>query len=232
MLKIINLKAGYDKMEILKGVDFTVDENEIVAVIGPNGAGKSTLLKSVFNQCEIYGGRIELQNKDITGLSTHELIQKGVSYSPQGRQIFNNLSVKENLEMGGFIFKDKKFVNRKIIAVLEKFPFLKEKLSDSASSLSGGQQQMLSIGRALIQEPKLLLLDEPSLGLSPKIMKEVFQKIIEIKQKNVSIIIVEQNAKQAIEVADKIYILKNGFVDFVGSKNELLESNKLKYFLN
>ena len=232
MLKITNLKSGYDKMEILKGVDFSIGENEIIAVIGPNGAGKSTLLKSVFNQCEIYSGKIELQNNDITGLPTHELIQKGVSYSPQGRQIFNNLSVKENLEMGGFIFKDKEFVNKKIIAILEEFPFLKEKLSDSASSLSGGQRQMLSIGRALIQEPKLLLLDEPSLGLSPKIMKEIFQKIIEIKRKNVSIIIVEQNAKQAIEVADKIYILKNGFVDFVGSKNELLESNKLKYFLN
>ena len=232
MLKITSLKAGYDKMEILKNIDFSIGKNEIVAIIGPNGAGKSTLLKSVFNQCEIYAGKIELQNKDITRLSTHELIQKGVSYSPQGRQIFNNLTVKENLEMGRFIFKDKELTNKKIIAVLEEFSFLKEKLSDLASSLSGGQQQMLSIGRALIQDPKLLLLDEPSLGLSPKIMKEVFQKITEIKQKNVSIIIVEQNAKQAIEIADKIYILKNGSVDFVGSKNELLKSNKLKYFLN
>ena len=232
MLKITNLKSGYDKMEILKGVDFSIGENEIIAVIGPNGAGKSTLLKSVFNQCEIYSGKIELQNKDITGLPTHELIQKGVSYSPQGRQIFNNLSVKENLEMGGFIFRDKKKIDKKIKSVLDEFPFLKEKLNDLASSLSGGQQQMLSIGRALIQDPKLLLLDEPSLGLSPKIMKEVFQKITEIKQKNVSIIIVEQNAKQAIEIADKIYILKNGSVDFVGSKNELLKSDKLKHFLN
>ena len=232
MLKITNLKAGYDKMEILKGVDFAVSENEIVAIVGPNGAGKSTLLKSVFNQCEIYEGKIELQNEDITGLPTYELIQKGVSYSPQGRQIFNNLTVYENLEMGGFIFKDKNRTDKKIIAVLEELSFLKEKLSDLASSLSGGQQQMLSIGRALIQEPKLLLLDEPSLGLSPKMMKEVFQKIIKIKQKNISIIIVEQNAKQAIEIADKIYILKNGSVDFVGSKNELLKSDKLKYFLN
>ena len=232
MLKIANLKAGYDKMEILKGVDFSIGENEIVAIIGPNGAGKSTLLKSVFNQCEIYAGKIELQNKDITRLPTHELIRKGVSYSPQGRQIFNNLTVYENLEMGGFIFKDKNRTDKKIIAVLEELSFLKEKLSDLASSLSGGQQQMFSIGRALIQEPKLLLLDEPSLGLSPKMMKEVFQKITEIKQKNISIIIVEQNAKQAIEIADKIYILKNGSVDFVGSKNELLKSNKLKYFLN
>ena len=232
MLKITNLKAGYDKMAVIKGVDFGIGEKEIVAIIGPNGAGKSTLLKSVFNQCEIYKGKIELQNEDITGLPTYELIQKGVSYSPQGRQIFSNLSVKENLEMGGFIFRDKKKIDKKIKFILDEFLFLKEKLNDLASSLSGGQQQMLSIGRALIQEPKLLLLDEPSLGLSPKMMKEVFQKITEIKQKNISIIIVEQNAKQAIEIADKIYILKNGSVDFVGSKNELLKSDKLKYFLN
>lgn len=231
MLKITNLKSGYEKMEVLKGIDFSVGKNEIVAVVGPNGAGKSTLLKSIFNQCEIYAGKIELQGKNIGKFPAHELIQKGVSYSPQGRQIFNNLTVEENLEMGGFIFKDKKFINKKIKFVLEEFPFLKEKLNNIASSLSGGQQQMLSIGRTLVQDPKLLLLDEPSLGLSPKMMKEVFQKIIEIKRKNVSIIIVEQNAKQAIEIADKIYILKNGFVDFVGNKNELLKSDKLKHFL-
>lgn len=218
-------------MEVLKRVDFTVGKNEIVAIIGPNGAGKSTLLKSIFNQCEIYSGKIKFQNENITKLATHELISKGISYSPQGRQIFNNLTVKENLEMGGFIFKDKKKISKKIKFVLKEFPFLKEKLNDFAFSLSGGQQQMLSIGRSLIQDPKLLLLDEPSLGLSPKMMKEIFQKIIEIKQKRVSIIIVEQNAKQAIKIADKIYILKNGMVDFFGSKKELLKSNKLKYFL-
>ena len=232
MLKITNLKAGYDKTEILKGVDFTVGKNEIVAVIGPNGAGKSTLLKSVFNQCEIYGGKIELQDENITNFPSHKLIQKGISYSPQGRQIFSKLTVKENLEMGGFIFKDKKRTDEKIKFVLDEFPFLNEKLNNIASSFSGGQQQVLSIGRSLIQDPKLLLLDEPSLGLSPKMMKEVFQKIIEIKRKNVSIIIVEQNAKQAIKIADKIYILKNGFVDFVGNKKKLLESDRLKYFLN
>lgn len=227
MLKIQNLKSGYDKMEVLKGVDFEIGDGEIVAIIGPNGAGKSTLLKSVFNQCEIYGGKIIFKDKDITKLPTHKLIRKGISYVPQGRQVFADLTVNENLEMGAFIFRDKELIEKNINNAFGRFPFLKEKQNDRAFSLSGGQQQMLAFARALMQNPALLLLDEPSLGLSPKAMKEAFKIIQEINSKGVAIIIVEQNAKQAVEIADRTYILRNGEVALTGGK-EILDDEKIK----
>lgn len=227
MLKIQNLKSGYDKMEVLKGIDFEIGAREIVAIIGPNGAGKSTLLKSVFNQCEIYSGKIVFNKDDITKLQTHKLIRKGISYVPQGRQIFADLTVKENLEMGAFIFKDKKMIEKNINNAFSRFPFLKEKRNDRAFSLSGGQQQMLAFARALMQNPTLLLLDEPSLGLSPKAMEEAFGIIKEINSKGVAVIIVEQNAKQAVEISDRTYILRNGKVALTGGK-EILDDEKIK----
>ncbi|MBU4375624.1 ABC transporter ATP-binding protein [Patescibacteria group bacterium] len=227
MLKIQNLKSGYDKMEVLKGVDFEIGAGEIVAIIGPNGAGKSTLLKSVFNQCEIYGGEIIFQGRNITKLAAHKLIREGVSYVPQGRQVFADMTVKENLEMGAFIFRDKKLIEKNINNVFKRFPFLKEKQNDRAFSLSGGQQQMLAIARALMQSPKLLLLDEPSLGLSPKSMKEVFGIIKEINSSGAAVIIVEQNAKQAVEIAGRTYILKNGQVVLTGGK-EIFNNERVK----
>ena len=226
MLKINNLHAGYDKIEILKGVNIDVKNNEIIALIGPNGAGKSTLLKSIFNLCNIYSGEIIFKDKNITKLQTYELIHGGISYVPQGRQIFRELTVKENLEMGAFIL-DKEVMKRNIKDVFTKFPFLKEKRNEYAINLSGGQQQLLAIGRALMQNPQLLLLDEPSLGLSPKSMKEMFNKIKEINKEGVSIIIVEQNAKQAVEIADRTYILEDGKIALNGGK-EILKDKKLK----
>ena len=226
MLKINNLHAGYDKIEILKGVNIDVKNNEIIALIGPNGAGKSTILKSIFNLCNIYSGEIIFKDKNITRLQTYELINEGISYVPQGRQIFRELTVKENLEMGAFIL-DKNVMKRNIKDVYQKFPFLKEKRNEYAINLSGGQQQLLAIGRALMQNPQLLLLDEPSLGLSPKSMKEVFKKIREINKEGVSIMIVEQNAKQAAEIADRTYILEDGKIALNGGK-EILKDKKLK----
>ena len=226
MLKINNLHAGYDKIEILKGVNIDVKNNEIIALIGPNGAGKSTLLKSIFNLCNIYSGEIIFKDKNITKLQTYELIHEGISYVPQGRQIFRELTVKENLEMGAFIL-DKEVMKRNIKDVFTKFPFLKEKRNEYAINLSGGQQQLLAIGRALMQNPQLLLLDEPSLGLSPKSMKEMFNKIKEINKEGVSIIIVEQNAKQSVEIADRTYILEDGKIALNGGK-EILKNKKLK----
>lgn len=226
MLKINNLHAGYDKIEILKGVNIDVKNNEIIALIGPNGAGKSTLLKSIFNLCNIYSGEIIFKDKNITKLQTYELIHEGISYVPQGRQIFRELTVKENLEMGAFIL-DKEVMKRNIKDVFTKFPFLKEKRNEYAINLSGGQQQLLAIGRALMQNPQLLLLDEPSLGLSPKSMKEMFNKIKEINKEGVSIIIVEQNAKQSVEIADRTYILEDGKIALNGGK-EILKDKKLK----
>lgn len=227
MLQIKNLQSGYNGMEILHGVDLEVKPGEIVAIIGPNGSGKSTTLKSIFNLCNIYSGKIEWKNKNITKLKTHEKIFEGISYVPQGRQVFRDLTVQENLEMGAFIMKDKELVKTNIKDVYEKFPFLKEKKDKYADTLSGGQQQMLAIGRALIQNPQLLLLDEPSLGLSPKAMKEIFEKIQEINKEGVSIVIVEQNAKSAIEIADRTYILEDGKIALSGGK-EILKDPKIK----
>jgi branched-chain amino acid transport system ATP-binding protein len=227
MLTIQNLKAGYNGMEILRGVDLEVKAGEIVAIIGPNGAGKSTLLKSIFHLTEIYSGKIFFKDKDITNLPTFQLISLGVSYVPQGRQVFGNLTVLENLEMGAFIFQDKELLQRNIDDVFEKFPTLEEKKNELACNLSGGQQQMLAVGRALIQDPELLLFDEPSLGLDPKTMKEVFVKIQEINKEGISIVIVEQNAKQAVSLAKRTYVLEDGRVALSGGP-DILQSEKIK----
>ncbi len=227
MLKIQNLKAGYNGMEILRGVDLEVKPAEIVAIIGPNGAGKSTLLKSVFNLCDIYAGKIIFKDKDITKLPTRQLIYEGISYVPQGRQVFSTLTVKENLEMGAFIMEDRELIKRNINDVFDKFPVLKKKQNDYAFHLSGGQQQMLAISRALIQDLELLLLDEPSLGLAPKTMKEVFEKILEINKEGIAVIIVEQNAKQAVGISDRTYVLEDGRIALEGGK-EILEDERIK----
>ncbi len=225
ILRIDKLKAGYNGMEILHEVNLEVKLAEIVALIGPNGAGKSTLLKSVFNLCKIYSGKIIFKDKDITKLPTHRLIYQGVSYVPQGRQVFSNLSVKENLEMGAFVLKSN--IKNQISKIYSMFPFLKERENELAVNLSGGEQQMLAIGRALIQNPELLLLDEPSLGLAPKAMKQVFEKIISINKQGISIIIVEQNAKQAVKIAHRTYILEDGKIALEGGK-EILQDDRIK----
>jgi branched-chain amino acid transport system ATP-binding protein len=227
MLKIQNLKAGYNGMEILRGIDFEIKPAEIVAIIGPNGAGKSTLLKAIFNLCDIYSGKIIFKDKDITKLPTHYLIQEGICYVPQGRQVFSTLTIKENLEMGSFVLEDHELFKRNLKDIYSKFPFLKERENELAMNLSGGQQQMLAIARALICDPELLLLDEPSLGLSPKAMKEIFEKIVEINKEGISVIIVEQNAKKAVEIADRTYILENGNIVLEGGK-EILKDERIK----
>jgi len=227
MLRIQDLKSGYNEIEVLHKLDLSVGVGEIVALIGPNGAGKSTILKSIFSLADIYDGKIIFKDKDITSLKTHELIELGVSFVPQGRQVFTNMTVLENLQMGAYVINDQEVIDRNINDIFQKFPILKEKHGELAGNLSGGQQQLLAIARALIQNPQLLLLDEPSLGLSPKIMKEIFEKIIEIKNEGVAILIVEQNAKQAVNIADKIYILENGKIALEGGK-EILTNEKIK----
>lgn len=227
MLEIKEIKAGYNGMEILKGINLSAKKGEIVVIIGPNGSGKSTTLKTIFNLCNIYSGKVIWKDKNITKLKTHEKIHQGISFVPQGRQVFRDLTVQENLEMGGFIIKDKEIVREKIKEIYEKFPFLEHKKDHDADTLSGGQQQMLAIGRALIQSPKLLLLDEPSLGLSPKAMKEIFEKIKEINKEGVSIIIVEQNARQAVKLADKTYLLEDGKIALKDGK-EILKDKRIK----
>ena len=232
MLSIKKLESGYGKMQILFGVDLNVKPNEIVVLIGPNGAGKSTLLKSIFNLVDVHKGSIIFKNKDITKIPTHELIELGISYVPQGRQVFGTLTVKENLEMGAFLTKEKDLIWKRLNEVVEKhFPDLRKKIDEYAFNLSGGQQQMLAIGRALMQDPQLLLLDEPSLGLAPKIMKGLFKKIEEINKEGVAIMMVEQNARQATKIADRIFVLEDGKIALSGDKNILKDKRIGKIYL-
>lgn len=229
MLKITNLESGYGKMQIVNGIGLEVNKGEIAAIIGPNGSGKSTLLKSIFNLVDVYSGKIELDGEDIAKMPAYSLIGKGIGFVPQGRQVFNFLSVRENLEMGGFLIKDKKIIEERISHVLnEHFPELKGKMRDYAFSLSGGQQQMLAIGRALMQKPRLLLLDEPSLGLAPKIMKELFRKIKEINNEGITVLMVEQNARQATAIADRIFVMEDGKIALQGGQ-EIMKSEMLHH---
>jgi branched-chain amino acid transport system ATP-binding protein len=229
MLKITDLKSGYSNnaVEVLHGVSLHVLAGEIVVLVGPNGAGKSTVLKSIFSLANIQSGKIIFKDLNITNLKTHELISLGISYVPQGRQIFSSMTVLENLQMGAFAIADQVIVKKSIENVFQKFPMLEKKQNELASNLSGGQQQLLAIARALIQNPQILLLDEPSLGLDPKTMKEIFEKIVEIKNEGISILMVEQNAKQAIAIADRTYVLENGKIALEGDK-EILNNEKIK----
>lgn len=227
MLSIKNLNSGYGSLHVLRDVDFTAKPNELIAIIGPNGAGKSTVIKSLFNIANVYSGELTLHDKNLNGLETHELINYGISYVPQGKVVFDTLTVKENLEIGCHYIKDKSIISLRLRRVYSIFPALKEKENELAFALSGGQQQMLAIGLALMQRPRVLLMDEPSLGLSPKLQKEMFTTIESLKDRGMIVIIVEQNAKKAIEIADKTYLLENGKVALVGGK-EIVKHPKIK----
>ncbi len=227
MLITKNLTSGYKGIEVIKDINFEIKPGEIVAIIGPNGAGKSTFLKSIFNLAEVYSGRIYFKDKDITDFETHELIYYGISYVPQGRLVFSNMTVLENLEMGAFIFNDKDLIKNNLEHVYREFPGLKRKKDELAGNLSGGEQQMLAMARALMQSPELLLLDEPSLGLAPKVVSEIFGKVLKLKSEGISIIIVEQNAKKAVEIADRTYIFEDGKIVLEGGK-EILKDQRIK----
>jgi branched-chain amino acid transport system ATP-binding protein len=227
MLSISALRAGYGDQEILKGASVSVKPGEIVALIGPNGAGKSTLLKAVFSECDVFSGKVVYKDRDITKLPAFDLIREGIAFVPQGRPVFSTLTVRENLEMGAFMLAENEVTKRNLSGVLEKFGFLKRKLNDYAFTLSGGQQQMLAIARALMVNPQLLLLDEPSLGLAPKTITEVFGLIKSIHAEGVGVLMVEQNARQAVELADRTYVLEDGKIAFEGGK-EILQDKRLK----
>lgn len=227
MLLIKNLHAGYNGMKVLKGVDIVVKPNEIVALIGPNGAGKSTVIKAIFNIANVYDGKILFNGKDITKLKTHQLMKLGISYVNQGRINFGNLTVQENLEIGADAIHDKEVIKKNLEAVYKKFPVLQERKDDLAYGLSGGQQQMLALGRALMQKPSLLLLDEPSLGLSPLLQKQLFKIISDLRDDGIAILIVEQNAKKAIEMADRTYLLEDGKIALTGDK-KIVHHEKIK----
>ncbi len=227
MLEITNLHAGYAGLEVLRGIDISISPNEIVALIGPNGAGKSTVIKSIFNISDVTSGSIVYKGEEITDLHTHELIDFGISYVNQGRVIFSNLTVRENLEIGAELIRDRHVVEKNLSHVFRKFPVLKRKAGQLAYALSGGERQQLALGRALMQNPSLLLLDEPSLGLSPKLQKELFETISQLREDGLSILIVEQNAKKAIQIADKTYLLEDGKIALSGGK-DIIKHEKIK----
>jgi len=212
LLKVENLHVHYGGVKALDGVSLEIDEGEIVALMGPNGAGKSTVLKSIFGLAPIESGKILWHEKIIKPVS-HEVVKMGIAFVPQGRRVFTHLTVEENLEVGGFVIKDKSLVKNRIAEVVDLFPVLKAKRKEKSGSLSGGQQQMLALARGLMVDPKVLLLDEPSLGLAPKIVKEVFGKIREIKERRqTAIMVVEHNIKSLLSIAHRAYVLDKGKV--------------------
>lgn len=227
ILEIKNLVAGYGESLILKGVNLHVDEGEIVTIIGPNGAGKSTLLKSIFGFANVHEGEIIYRGEDIRGMTPAELIDRKICYVPQGRVVFPSMTVRENLEMGAYTLKDKKRVAEEVEKVFERFPRLRERASQKAKTLSGGEQQMIVIGRALMLDPILLLLDEPSLGLAPTIIEEVYAKLQEIRALGISIVMVEQNANLALEISDRAYVLELGKNQYEGTGKQLLEDPRV-----
>ena len=220
LLKVENVTAGYGEMDILHGVHMELREGEIVALIGPNGAGKSTLMKTIFGLLRPRAGTITFRGQDITGRAPDQIVRLGICYVPQTDNVFPSLTVKENLEMGAFILNED--LSGRIERVYQVFPDLERFHNRKAGSLSGGQRQMLAMGRALMLDPQVLLLDEPSAGLAPKLVELIFEKIVDINETGVSILMVEQNAKQALKMADRGYVLATGRNRFEGTGEELL----------
>ncbi len=208
LLQVEGVRVGYQEVDILHGINLSLEEGQIVSVIGPNGAGKSTLLKTIFGLLQPRNGKISFKGEDITGLKPEKIVQKGISYVPQVENVFPNLSVQENLEMGAFIRSDD--FSHKYKEIYELFPVLEEKRKQKVGHLSGGQRQMVAMGRALMLDPEIILLDEPSAGLAPLLVSNIFEMIKEINSNGISIIIVEQNAKKALEMADHGYVLAMG----------------------
>ena len=220
ILSIISLSGGYGGVDILHNVSLTVETGEIVVMIGPNGAGKSTAMKSIFGLIKISGGQVLFNNIDLTGKAPEKIVATGISYVPQTQNIFVTLSVKENLEMGAFILKSD--ISDRLTRVYDMFPALKEKQKQSAGTLSGGQRQMVAIGKAMMLDPELLLLDEPTAGLSPALQNDVLETVTEINKSGVSVLMVEQNARQALNVADRGYIFVDGKIRSEGPADQLL----------
>jgi branched-chain amino acid transport system ATP-binding protein len=210
MLELKNLFGGYGKVTILNGVSFTLPKATITTVIGPNGAGKSTVFKAVFGLLNIHSGQVLLDDEDVTGRRPAEMINRGVTYVPQGRNVVPQLSVLHNLELGGITAKDQRKVKRRMDEVMDQFPMLRQRANQQAIALSGGQQKQLEIARALLLDPKLILIDEPSIGLSPNLVQEVFKTLIRLRDEGVTVLMVEQNAKSALAMSDDGLVLELG----------------------
>lgn len=228
LLEVKDLNVYYGAIHALQGISFNVNEGEIVSLIGANGAGKSTTLRALSGLLRPRSGSIAFRGEDITLAPPEQIVKKGISHVPEGRKIFSPLTVRENLEMGAYIIKDKSEINRMMERVYRSFPRLKERSSQLGGTLSGGEQQMLATGRGLMNKPTLILLDEPSMGLSPIMVEEIFRIIQEINKEGTSILLVEQNAQMALSVAHRAYVLETGRITLSGSAKEIADNPQVK----
>ena len=228
MLTIKDLHVSYGGIKAIRGININIEENQIVTLIGANGAGKSSTLRAIMSLVKKESGTVSYNGEDLTNLKTMDIVKKGIALSPEGRRIFPNLTVEENLILGSYTVDDKNEINNRMSKVYELFPRLKERSWQKAGTLSGGEQQMLAVGRALMLKPKILMLDEPSLGLSPLLVKDIFDIIKEIHRQGNTILLVEQNAKKALEVADYAYVLETGSLVLEGEGQKLLNDDKVK----
>lgn len=228
MLRVENLTVNYGAIKALKNISCEVHQGEIVALIGANGAGKTTILNSISGILPIDSGKIFFSGTEITKTAPHEIVKMGVCQVPEGRRVFANMSVYENLEMGGYSVKDKAAVNAGIERAFTLFPRLKERSKQLAKTLSGGEQQMLAMGRALMSSPKLILLDEPSMGLAPMLVEKIFEIIAEINKSGTTIMLVEQNAHMALSIANRAYVLETGEVVLSGLAKDLAEDPEVR----
>lgn len=228
MLILNNVHVYYGAIHALKGISFEVNKGEIVTLIGSNGAGKSTCLKTISGLLRPKEGVLRFKDNDLTSVTAPQIVARGISHVPEGRRIFANMSVSENLDLGAYLRKDKAGIKEDMERVFTLFPRLKERRRQLAGTLSGGEQQMLAMGRALMSKPELLLLDEPSMGLAPILVKQIFEIIKEINSLGTTILLVEQNAKMALSVANRAYVLETGKIVLAGEAKELLESEEIK----
>lgn len=225
LLEIDNIKVRYSGLAVLQGVSAQVNEGETVAVVGSNGAGKSTLLRAVMGTQRVFEGAIRFQGEAIHNLRTEAIVRKGIVYVPEEKMLFSPLTVEENILMGAYTLNDESRIQQNLESVYELFPHLRERRQQAASTLSGGEQQMLAIGRGLMSDPKVLMLDEPSLGLAPKLVDEVLDTVGRLKQQGMTIVLVEQNVREALDLADRAYVLQTGRIVAEGTGSELQQSD-------
>ena len=228
MLEIKDLEVYYGMIQAIKGVSFEVSEGEVIALIGANGAGKTTILHTITGLLEAKKGSVIFDGKDITKIPAHKIVSMGMAHVPEGRRVFANLSVLQNLKMGAYTRKDKAEIEETLKTVYKRFPRLEERQNQLAGTLSGGEQQMLAMGRALMSHPRIILMDEPSMGLSPIFVNEIFNIIKEVSASGTTVLLVEQNAKKALSISDRAYVLETGNIVLEGKADELLNNDSIK----
>ena len=228
MLKVTDLEVYYGMIKAIKGISFEVNQGEVIALIGANGAGKTTILHTVTGLIQPKHGKIEFEGNDITKTPAHKIVSMGMAHVPEGRRVFAQLSVYENLKMGAYTRKDKNEIEETLATVYKRFPRLEERKNQMAGTLSGGEQQMLAMGRALMSHPKIILMDEPSMGLSPIFVNEIFDIIQEVSASGTTVLLVEQNAKKALSIADRAYVLETGNIVLDGDAKELMNNDSIK----